>query len=267
MDSSFSSPYNRHPFFLDYFTKWQRANIKGHLVDSNNRSHRLFPSFSPTHPELSPGFRIIDNFPDRFSFNLCNKEKNDKFHIHKLDSVVIELSLLQSIAIIAIDASIKNNIAISISYIHISNQPLVKTIHHAAFVTSSEAELFTIRYGINQALSKKNVSKIIVITDSIHVAKNIFDTLSHPFQIHAVAILEKLCQFFSRNPINSIEFWEYPSCLEWHLHKVVNLEMKASNPIPVYLYKISWCHKLHSACISTTSGPIFTDQVALESLK
>jgi len=227
----------------------------------------LFPSFSPTHPELSPGFRIIDNFSDRFSFNLCNKEKNDKFHIHKLDSVVIELSLLQSIAIIAIDASIKNNIAISISYIHISNQPLVKTIHHAAFVTSLEAKLFTIRYGINQALSKKNVSKIIVITDSIHVAKNIFDTLSHPLQIHAVAILEKLCQFFSRNPINSIEFWEYPSCLEWHLHKAVNLEMKVSNPTPVYLYKISWCHKLHSACISTTSGPIFTDQVALESLK
>ena len=180
MDSSFSSPYNRHPFFLDYFTKWQRANIKGHLVDSNNRSHRLFPSFSLTHPELSPGFRIIDNFPDRFSFNLCNKKKNDKFHIHKLDSVVIELFLSQSIAIIAMDTSIKNNITTSISYTYISNQPLIKTIHHTAFVTSSEAELFAIRYGINQALSKKNVSKIIVITDSIHVAKNIFDTLSHP---------------------------------------------------------------------------------------
>ena len=27
------------------------------------------------------------------------------------------------------------------------------------------------------------------------------------------------------------------------------------------------CHKLHSACISTTSGPIFTNQVALESTK
>jgi len=27
------------------------------------------------------------------------------------------------------------------------------------------------------------------------------------------------------------------------------------------------CHKLYSACISTTSGPIFTNKVALESLK
>jgi len=91
------------------------------------------------------------------------------------------------------NASIKNNIATSILYTYISNQPLVKTIHHAAFVTSSEAELFTIRYSINQVSSKENISKIIVITDSIHIAKKIFDTLFHPLQIHAVAILEKLC--------------------------------------------------------------------------
>jgi len=208
----------------------------------------VFPSFSLTHPELSPGFRIIDNFSDRFSFNFCNKEKKDKLHLHQLDSVVIESSLLQSIAIVTTDTSIKNNIATFISHIHISNQPLTKTIHHAMFVTSSEAELFTIRCGINQVSSKENISKIIVITDSIHAAKNIFDTLSHPLQIHAMAILEELCQFFSRNPINSIEFWECPSCLEWHLHKAVDLEMKASNPTPVYLYKMSWDYSKKTEC-------------------
>ena len=63
--------------------------------------------------------------------------------------MVIESSLSQSIAIIATDASIKNNIAISILYMHISNQSLIKTLHHVAFVTSAEAELFAIRCGIN----------------------------------------------------------------------------------------------------------------------
>jgi len=198
----------------------------------------LFPSFPLTHPELSLGFRIIDNFSDRFSFNLCNNQINDKFHFHQLDSVVIESSLSQFIAIIIIDASIKNNIATSILHTHILNQPLIKTIHHAAFVTSLEAKLFAIRCSINQASSKENVSKIIVITDSIHVAK-IFDTSSYPLQIHAVAILEELCQFFSRNPINSIKFWECPSHLEWYLYKAVDLETKASNPTPVYPCKMS----------------------------
>jgi len=75
IDSSFGSPHCRHPSSLDSFTDHQRANIKDYLVDSNNRSHRMFPSFSPTHPELSPGLRIIDTFSDCFSFNPCNKEK------------------------------------------------------------------------------------------------------------------------------------------------------------------------------------------------
>ena len=127
--------------------------------------------------------------------------------------MVIELSLLQSIAIITMNISIKNNIATSISHMHISNYPLIKTCHYAAFITSSEAELFAIRCGINQILSKENISKIIVITNSIYVAKKIFNPSSYILQIHAVAILKELHLFFSRESNNSIEFWESPSCL------------------------------------------------------
>jgi len=82
MNSSFGPPYNWHSSFLDSFTKWQRANIKGHLVNSNNRSHILFSFFSLTYLKLSPSFKIIDNFSDRFSFNFYNKEINDKFCFH-----------------------------------------------------------------------------------------------------------------------------------------------------------------------------------------
>jgi len=107
-------------------------------------------------------------------------KKNNKQHLHQLDSMVIESSLSQSIAIIATDTSIKNKIATSILHTHILNQPLIKMLHHAAFVTSAEAELFAIRCGINQASTKKNISKIIVVTDSIHVAKkNLIPCLIH----------------------------------------------------------------------------------------
>ena len=90
------------------------------------------------------------------------------------------------------DASIKNDIATSISHIHLTNSPLTKTVHYALFVTSTEAELFTIRCGINQAYSQDNISKIIVVTDSIHAAKKIFDSDSHPYQLHSIAILHEL---------------------------------------------------------------------------
>jgi len=88
---------------------------------------------------------------------------------------------------------------------------LIKTVHHAAFVTSTEVELFAMRCSISQACSKENISKIIVITNSIHAAKKIFDDKTHLYQIHMTAILSKLQQFFTTCQENSIEFWEYPS--------------------------------------------------------
>jgi len=94
------------------------------------------------------------------------------------------------------DASIKNDIATSISHIHLANHPLIKTVHHAVFIISTEVELFAIRYGINQACIKEGVSKIIIITDSIHAVKKIFDSKLHPYQSHTTAILSKLHHFF-----------------------------------------------------------------------
>ena len=127
--------------------------------------------------------------------------------------MTIQASMSPHVAIVVSDVSIKNDIATSISYIHICDQPLVKTVHHVAFVTSTEAELFAIRCGINQACNKENISKVIVITDSIHVAKKIFDTKSHLYQIYTLVILNELRQFFTRCQDNHIKFWECPSQL------------------------------------------------------
>ena len=109
-------------------------------------------------------------------------------------------------------------------------------------------ELFAIRCGINQACSLNNVSKIIVVTDSIHVAKKIFDPGSHPFQIHSAAILNNLRDFFIANDSNSIEFWECPSRLKWRLHHEVDKDSKSFVVMPSYSSKISWefCKKSDS---------------------
>ena len=129
-------------------------------------------------------------------------------------------------AIVVTDASVKNDIATSISHIHSFNQPLIKTVHYATFITSIEAELFAIRCGINQACSTENISKIIVVTDFIHAARKIFDDKSNPYQIHSTAVLQELRHFFSAGQENFIEFWECPSCLRWILHKSVDKESK-----------------------------------------
>jgi len=93
---------------------------------------------------------------------------------------------------------------------HIHNKPIIKTIHHAINVTSTEAKLFAIHCSINQAIRLPQVKKIIVITNSLHDVKRIFDLLMYPYQIHSVAISHELREFFIESDDNHIEFWDCP---------------------------------------------------------
>jgi len=229
-------------------TNRQKNIAKGHLINSCNKSYGIFLSFSPLHQEFTPGFCLSDILSNRFSFNLTNKKEKDKdkTHVQELDNMVLCISSSPNTALIVTDASIKNDITTLISHIHQANRPLIKTVYHAVFITSSEAELFAIRYSINQACNKEDVSKIVVITDSIHTAKNIFSSSSHPYQLHSTAILSKLCWFFNKSHDNSIEFWECPSRLKWKLHKDIDKDSKSFNPTSSFPCKISWdyCRKL-----------------------
>jgi len=164
----------------------------------DNRYNKVFPSFNPTNPEFSPSYRVIDIFPSCFSFhlsNICNNQ-NLKAHIHQLDNLAFESSSSLSNTLVITNASIKNNITTSISHIYVHNKPVTKTLHHAVNIMSTEAELFAIRYSINQATLHSDISKIIVITDSIDAARKIFDMISHPFQKYTAAILNELRVFF-----------------------------------------------------------------------
>jgi len=92
------------------------------------------------------------------------------------------------------------------------------------------------------------VSKIVVVTDSIHAVKKIFDSKLHPYQIHTMAILSELHRFFNIKQENSIEFWECSSRLKWRFHQDVDKDSKSFNLTPSFSCKISWdyCKKIDS---------------------
>ena len=232
-------------------TTHQKALTKGLLIDTSIKSYGIFSSFFSLDPEFFPNHRIIDNFSNCFSFNLVNKEKgknHKKTCAQELDEMVLHNSSSPLSAIIITNASIRNDIAMFISYIHSANQLLIKTVHHVSFITTTETELFAIRCGINQACSLNNVSKIIIVTDSIHAAKKIFDSNVHPFQIHSAAILSELQKFFNSNESNSIEFWECPSKIKWRFHDNADKNSKSFLVISSFLSKISWDYCKKSDC-------------------
>ena len=205
MDESSPYPNSSNPYTIGSPTNRQRNITKGHIIDSKTKSYGIFSLFDPLHQEFTPGQCISDIFPDRFFFNLVDKKEMNITHAQELNNLVLS-NTSPSSAIIVTDTSIKDNIATSIAHIHQANFFLTKTVHHAVFITSSEAELFAMRCSINQACNKDNISKIVIITDSIHSVKRIFDSSVHLLQLHSAAILSELRLFFNKGQDNSIEF-------------------------------------------------------------
>jgi len=233
---------HQHPLSLNTLTRRQCGLIKGHIVNMENCFNKIFLFFNSINPEFYPGNRIIDTHANHFSFHLFNKHisHNIKSCIQELDKIAIELLDDPSSALVVTDASIKNNVATSIAYIHVHDKLIMKTLHYTLNVMSTEAELFVIRCSINQATNISDISKIIVVMDSIHAVEKNFDLSSYPFQKYSASILKNLQTFFSCHPENYIEFWECPSYCNWHLHKVVNTETKSFRPTSIFLSKCSW---------------------------
>jgi len=68
---------------------------------------------------------------------------------------------------------------------------------HATNVTSTEAEIMSMRLGLKQALTTVGVKKITIFTNAIHGAQKLFDSSHHPYQTLVTPIMEKIHQFFS----------------------------------------------------------------------
>ena len=70
-------------------TTKQQLKIKSSIIDANNPLNRIFLSFNSFYKELSHSFRIVDNFPNHFSFHLVSyKDKeSSKAYLCKLNKI------------------------------------------------------------------------------------------------------------------------------------------------------------------------------------
>ena len=149
-----SNALNLHCLFLEKLTSKQRLKVKSSIIDTNSCLNRILPLFNSLHKKLTPGFWLVDIFSNHFSFNIAECKINDykAAHLWKLDNIFKDSLYDTKIVIIISDASIKNNIAMSIAHVHSGENIVAKTIHYAVNVILTEAELFVIKYGINQTI-------------------------------------------------------------------------------------------------------------------
>ena len=203
---SFQSP--QHYFFLEHMTSKQQLAIKSSIVDTNNCLNRVFLLFDSLNKEFHSEKRLIDTFSNCFCFHKANwsSDKSKTHHCNLLDDIVLNASSVSLTVVIVLDASIKNNTAMSITHIYSFNSPLKKTLYHAINVILMEVELFTIRCGINQTIQIPSTSHIIVITDTLHIVQKIFNLSIYLYQIQSIAIFKDLQKIFNKHSDNSIEF-------------------------------------------------------------
>jgi len=98
-----------------------------------------------------------------------------------------------------------------------------------------------------------NINHIIVITDSLHTAKKIFDFSLHPYQIHSATISWKLRGFFLKDINNCIKFWDCPSKQNWPLHLLVDKDSKSFDSVSIFLCKLFWDYCKKWKCNSILS--------------
>jgi len=171
-----------------------------------------FPSFDNLNKKLSSGFHLVDMFSNHFSFLSVNQKDPVSLNIHqdRLDNIYKESLAKQDIVLIITDTSIKNNVTILISHIYRGQEIIAKSVHYAINVNFTKAKLFAIKCGINHTIYLQNFNHIIVITDAISATKWIFNMTVHPYQLHFIAILKNLKEFFNKSPNNFIDFWNCP---------------------------------------------------------
>ena len=102
-----------------YLTPKQHVKIKNSIVNINNYLNGIFLAFDSLNQELSPGFCLIDIFPDCFSFYLANcKDTDTKItHQNKLKNIYKSSSNNQDTILIISDVSVKNSVTTSVSHI------------------------------------------------------------------------------------------------------------------------------------------------------
>ena len=151
---------------------------------------KFFSLFDLFNREFILGQYLINIFAKQFLFHILKNQSNNNLNTYlwSLKNIALTFSLNFSIALVVADTSIKNYITISIAHVHVQNKQVIKTIYHTVNVTTTEAEFFAIRCGFNQATNLQDISKVVIITDSIYSAKKIFDYSLHLFQIYMAAI-------------------------------------------------------------------------------
>jgi len=237
LDSQHAKNHPPHKAATSKLTDKQRYKLKSPIKDVNERLNSVRDCYSPLFPLFSPGSRVVNHFSSRYSFHspFSSSDEDLFHHLRNLDQAFrSSQTSSHNIAIIADRGIKKSQVATAVAHIWTDNSIVQCLQVNSINVTSIEAELMAICLGLIPAMEEENIHDIIVITDSIAIAKKIFESKTDPLQNMFIPVTSAIDSFFRKDGTNKIQFWFCPSKAKWPKHKLVDDQVKANNCTPTF---------------------------------
>jgi len=138
-----------HSQSLALFTDTQSAWLRSPFLDTKVSLLNLIECFDSLHPEIRPGCRLLDNFPDHVSFHPCDcsNRRTRKLQFDVLDRLCHEAFSDPSMLVVDTDASVippRNIQAVSVAYFWRLGEQVLSSKAPAGRATALDAELFAI---------------------------------------------------------------------------------------------------------------------------
>jgi len=222
LDSQHAKNHPPHKTATSKLTNKQRFNLKSPIKDVNERLNGVRECFNPT---FSPGSRVVDHFPSRFSFHSPPSSSDEDLyhHLQNLDQAFRSSQTApHNIAIVADGGIKKSQVVTAVAHIWSENSIIQCLQANLINVTSIEAKLMAICLGLIPTMEEENIHNIIVITNSTAAAKKVFESKTDPLQNMFIPVTLAIDSFFRKDGRNKIQFWFCPSKAKWPKHKLVD---------------------------------------------
>ena len=226
-----------HRMATSKLTTRQQANLKSPIKDTNEHLNSVRNCFNPLYPLFSPGSRVVDYFSNRISFySPSSSSDEDLYHyLQSLDHIFKASQILSNnIAVIADKGVKKSHVTTAVTHIWFDNSVIQCLQIHSINMMSMEAELMAIHTGLIPAMERDNIHNIIVITDSIAIARKILKSKVDLLQNIFIPIISAVNAFLRKDSRNKIHFWYCLSKAKWPRHQLVDDQVKVGKCISTF---------------------------------
>ncbi|KAF5346186.1 hypothetical protein D9756_011125 [Leucocoprinus leucothites] len=152
-------------------------------------------------------------------------------HVSSFDSVFSSSSSNHNCILVVTDASVPlvgSLQVVTAAHLYHGGQQVSHAKQASSWVSSTDAELYSIHIGIIKAISLQ-CNHIILITDCLPVAKLAVNPSIHSSQSHSIQVCQLLSDWLAAKPSQSIDFWDVPSKWHWKPHLKVHNDVTSTH--------------------------------------